>query len=619
MVVDSNFKTIDGESCLAKENPLSLCSFYSGKVKSFPLSRASVTICNNSTATGSIQLTPERSYVFYPLADSPKSTLQSIISEDGFHIHEVNIEKSTIDELQLLPTDLKRPLLPYRDRLQDMLSMSTLLPRAPFYGSQPQIKYIEIFLVNDYHRYLQFNKDLGDLEMNTLLILSEAQNLFDRAVFDGFRVKLVLAGMFTETDVERFLPENPEVVEASELLEAFCEWKSKRSAESQGRSCDNAQLLSSRTFHSPDHSKASKTIEGLSFVKGMCSHDSSCGIIRAPFFADPIVVAGVLAHEIGHNLDAVHDGIGNECSPFGNIMQAESACSLCTQVADSWSICSIAAIGSFLRSDESKCLDNPPDLCGNGILDAGEECDSGLDEGSECCTKLCKLRPGAKCEDRNGNCCKNCQLVAAGVQCKNQGEGIIANSAKSSCELPSYCTGDSPTCKANRKPNGSVCSVSGIPGFDDVQGICLEGACRSREVLCAQLGLVYSPECDPHLACSMVCYDSPDPMYSNSTFSRFNRPLSDSSEYSHRGRCVAVSIQQLSGLTGPLPVPDYLPCHINGDTKSPGFCHAGICSKDVGIIGDLSSNGVPSGNAVVLDKIAYYVFIVVILIILICV
>jgi hypothetical protein len=37
-------------------------------------------------------------------------------------------------------------------------------------------------------------------------------------------------------------------------------------------------------------------------------------------------------------------------------------------------------------------------LCGNGILEPGEECDPGLTDSPCCYAKTCKLKPGAICE-----------------------------------------------------------------------------------------------------------------------------------------------------------------------------------------------------------------------------
>lgn len=37
-------------------------------------------------------------------------------------------------------------------------------------------------------------------------------------------------------------------------------------------------------------------------------------------------------------------------------------------------------------------------LCGNGILEPGEECDPGLTDSPCCYAKTCKLKPNAVCE-----------------------------------------------------------------------------------------------------------------------------------------------------------------------------------------------------------------------------
>src|SRR5262249_32639809 len=44
-----------------------------------------------------------------------------------------------------------------------------------------------------------------------------------------------------------------------------------------------------------------------------------------------------------------------------------------------------------------------PDPCGNGTLDAGEECDDGNLKDGDCCSAGCTLEPrGTACDDNNG-------------------------------------------------------------------------------------------------------------------------------------------------------------------------------------------------------------------------
>ena len=53
---------------------------------------------------------------------------------------------------------------------------------------------------------------------------------------------------------------------------------------------------------------------------------------------------------------------------------------------------------------------------------------------SKCCDpRSCRFLPGAVCD--SGICCSNCQLVSAGALCRLP---------ENECELPEYCSGNSP-------------------------------------------------------------------------------------------------------------------------------------------------------------------------------
>jgi cysteine-rich repeat protein len=266
------------------------------------------------------------------------------------------------------------------------------------------------------------------------------------------------------------------------------------------------------------------------------------------------VYGGVLAHELGHILGASnHDGESNTCPSSGYVMEAV-ACALgtCTP-PNQWSSCSTLQINEYLRQlsySKSNCLYGKVDstdanrdpqineTCGNGVIDTGEECDSGNTvSGSACCTADCKLKTGAVCEDSNGKCCSNCQFKSSTTKC---------STALNECENDAYCSGTSGTCSLSLKADGTTC---------DGNGRCRSGACLTREAQCISVGYTYKASCDTSKACTLICYSS------------------------EHGSCF--NIVDTDG--APIKVEDTLPCTVPSSSLT-GKCKSGVCNNAITVI-----------------------------------
>ena len=99
------------------------------------------------------------------------------------------------------------------------------------------------------------------------------------------------------------------------------------------------------------------------------------------------------------------------------------------------------------RTNQSCVLDPDParqvislQMCGNGIVEADEECDPGSGNNSTCCDpQTCKFRAGAVCDPSSSTCCTgDCQFAARTQLCRN--------SRDDRCDMPEFCTGNSSTC-----------------------------------------------------------------------------------------------------------------------------------------------------------------------------
>ncbi|XP_068122145.1 disintegrin and metalloproteinase domain-containing protein 10-like [Hyperolius riggenbachi] len=195
-----------------------------------------------------------------------------------------------------------------------------------------------------------------------------------------------------------------------------------------------------------------------------------------------------LAHELAHSLGAPHDG-DKECtqftdtSPHGNYLMYPKAMDGSQLNNDKFSLCSIHYIGSILKQKKDDCfVESDQPICGNQIVEAGEQCDVGFNDNDTCCYSAhakeglqCTLRPGKQCSPSQGQCCTpQCSVKPQGERCRDEAE----------CSYESHCTGASPKCPAPPpKDNHTLCNYG--------TKICLSGACSQS--VCVKYGL---EQCD---------------------------------------------------------------------------------------------------------------------------
>ncbi|CAG5122233.1 unnamed protein product, partial [Candidula unifasciata] len=140
----------------------------------------------------------------------------------------------------------------------------------------------------------------------------------------------------------------------------------------------------------------------------------------------------VTAHELGHNWGAEHDTDSGECSPSfgkGKFLMYPYSVSGYDSNNYLFSPCSKDLISSVLALKGSSCLEQKStdenQICGNGKLDPGEQCDAGfmgrfmLDD---CCDSFCKLLGNATCSPVNHECCFDCAVATAGTTCRSDNE-----------------------------------------------------------------------------------------------------------------------------------------------------------------------------------------------------
>jgi len=99
-----------------------------------------------------------------------------------------------------------------------------------------------------------------------------------------------------------------------------------------------------------------------------------------------------------------------------------------------------------------------PPVCGDGVLNAGEQCDPGPDDATDCCSAGCQLLTGV---------------------CRSAPDGVATN--ERGCYFPAFCNGVDVACPANGFRDGEVCIDANVCTPVDS---CDQGRCVSGPALC---------------------------------------------------------------------------------------------------------------------------------------
>ncbi|KAJ5101702.1 hypothetical protein NUU61_003924 [Penicillium alfredii] len=266
----------------------------------------------------------------------------------------------------------------------------------------------------------------------------------------------------------------------------------------------------------------------------------------------------IFAHESGHTFGAVHDCDEQTCNQ--GLAESSQCCQLSSSTCDAsakyimnpyskpdmkkFSPCTIGNICSAIgrNSIKSTCLSDNRGVttisgsqCGNGIVESGEDCDCGGEEGcgdNSCCdAKTCKFKGDAKCDDSNDSCCDKCQFASAGTVCRpSTGE----------CDSAEKCPGDSSSCPDDKfKKDGTSCG-------DSKAGLsCASGQCTSRDYQCRTvLGSLlnsndtWACEHTNTPSCTLVC-GAPEVahQFGTTTCMKMNQNFLDGTPCESGGRC----------------------------------------------------------------------------------
>ncbi|XP_039296358.1 LOW QUALITY PROTEIN: disintegrin and metalloproteinase domain-containing protein unc-71 [Nilaparvata lugens] len=239
---------------------------------------------------------------------------------------------------------------------------------------------------------------------------------------------------------------------------------------------DTTQLLTGEIFASGE--------AGMAVPQSICT-PKSVGLSVDVNSYELHLLAGTMAHMIGHNIGMAHDKPDCLCNDWHGCIMNPSIVGLENVQPYKFSACSLDDYNMALRTGRGLCLLNKPNelearrTCGNNKIEEGEDCDCGPIEqcADKCCDPItCKLRKDAECA--SGPCCNKCRLRPSGVVCRE---------ASNECDLPEFCTGESGHCPTDvHKKNGHPCDESKSPK-KKAQGYCYNGMCPSINVQCANV------------------------------------------------------------------------------------------------------------------------------------
>ncbi|KIO24801.1 hypothetical protein M407DRAFT_25853 [Tulasnella calospora MUT 4182] len=249
----------------------------------------------------------------------------------------------------------------------------------------------------------------------------------------------------------------------------------------------------------------------------------------------------VVAHEIGHNFGAIHDcadgcTLTDTCCPATKTACTSTSVFIMDAVSNvgenTFSPCSVGNICAAMETMNTTCLLGADSniqiiskqMCGNGIVETGEECDPGKGNDSPCCdSTTCKFINGAVCDPKSSDCCTNsCQFAPATQVCRP--------SQDPTCDTAETCPGNSSDCPSDKTAaDGTSCGGNGLA--------CASGICTSPDLQCQQagssMGLTKACPASNDKSCQVSCQD---PTNSQACFT-LTAQLVNGSPCGYGGRC----------------------------------------------------------------------------------
>ncbi|XP_064896864.1 disintegrin and metalloproteinase domain-containing protein 2 isoform X1 [Columba livia] len=320
-------------------------------------------------------------------------------------------------------------------------------------------KFFKVYVVLDKALYNHMGSDANAATQKIIQVFSLVNNMFS-----PLNVTVVLSSL--ELWTENKIPTEGEV---RELLGRFLRWKQSHLTVP---SYDIAYLLVYRD---------QAALEGSATPGGACQREAAgaVAVLQGAVTLESFSI--LLAQMLGRSLGMAYDRSPRCRCPRPICIMTPAA--LFFSGAKAFSSCSISDFEIFLKHSGGACLFSRPRLtglsyrrapvCGNGVVERGEQCDCGRNRAclkDNCCTRRCRFQPGVQCS--SGLCCDKCQLKRQNAPCRPP--------ADAQCDLPELCDGSSASCPPDLYvQDGHDCERG--------TGYCYKGRCRSPDLQCQRL------------------------------------------------------------------------------------------------------------------------------------
>uniref|UniRef100_A0A182IX59 Uncharacterized protein n=1 Tax=Anopheles atroparvus TaxID=41427 RepID=A0A182IX59_ANOAO len=445
---------------------------YRGKIRGKPDSSAAISTCGETEGIRGIIIDSDDTYYIQsalPVNTKPVDTPVRIdlgehfiyrhadlLSSGANGGHKCGYEGGHLNATHD-PELYREVTAPERHRSKRAASSSSPAPkiRGP-YNANKYSSYVELVIVVDNKMFKTMRENFKTVQQ----YCKDITNIIN-ALYEPLNIFIGLVGVVVWNEGDEIeLSKDGEAT-----LKNFLHYRKKTLIKDHPN--DNAQLFTKEHF---DGGVVGKALKGP-----ICTYEFSGGVEM--YHSEIIgVQATTVAHEMGHNFGMEHDTSDCECPEDRCIMSASSS----SIAPKHWSRCSIDQLSVAFNHGMNYCLKNKPEslfdspVCGNGFVEAGEQCDCGLPDycDNSCCDpRTCMLHSNASCA--TGECCDL-------STCKPKVGGTVCRPTDGECDLPEYCSGESEYCPGDVfKRDTETC--------DGGKAFCYRGMCRSQNDQCRLL------------------------------------------------------------------------------------------------------------------------------------